>query len=415
MKVVKKIFKVIFTLIALALLAGAGYVMYDYYQNPEDYDEIAQAFQDKATGKDKIVVEEVSPFITPEMTLSLDGTPYEGMPFLYHPDFHPEDPIILCYGKDKGGDLYTLYVDENLPQYSFQQALLYSGPGVPEQDITEYVVLNAEYDRIEIREELLMSLDAGEYYIVTDFLDEENDFLHRMLIAIIMEEEITFNSTQRGFLTYGDEFAWIVNDLDNPKEISFSFYNLGDNPIRKMVLVSENAGAYLTTDMEPDQYYINERGDTVTLTVDYLQTLQVNTCKKLGVRLANGDVLDMGWTVLGTVRGDSLQRLTITGPDTYSLSAGGDYVATFELNQCERLYSNRLTHYSSWAPGVDIYYELVDGRNNCVYLDLETQTITIPEEVMQTIPPNDGNVQLDILYVINGMWLDTIQRIIVTE
>jgi len=108
MTVVKKIFKVIFTLIALALLAGAGYVMYDYYQNPEDYDEIAQAFQDKATGKDKIVVEEVSPFITPEMTLSLDGTPYEGMSFLYHPDFHPEDPIILCYGKDKGGDLYTL-------------------------------------------------------------------------------------------------------------------------------------------------------------------------------------------------------------------------------------------------------------------------------------------------------------------
>lgn len=415
MKILKKIFQVLFTLFLIALLVGAGYVMYDYSQNPGDYDDFAKLFHDKATGKDKIVVEEVSPFVTPNMTLTLENSPYEGSYFLHHEDFKPMEPVVLCYGKDMGGTLYIPDFNGDLAPDTVQKAILYGGPGMAERDITQYVTHRAELRRLEVREELMKSLAAGEYYIILDFWDVRNQFVNRTAAAVILEEETTFNSTQRGFLTYGDEFAWIVNDLDDPKEISFTFYNLGDNPIRSLQLVSENAGSYLTTDADPDHYYINERGDTVTLKVEYLQQMQVNTIKKLGVRLANGDVLDMGWTVLGTVRGDSLQRLTIKGPDTYSLSSGGDYVATYEPNQCDRMYALHMDYFSTTDPGVSIFVEYLRGEDIGTYLDMSTKTITIPAEIMQKIPPDDGTVELKIGYFINNVWFDAFHVIKVTQ
>ena len=113
----KKFLKVIFTLLLLGLLGGSGYIMYDYMQNPQKYDEFAQMFEDKITGKDKIVIEEVSPFITPEMTLTLENSSYEGESYVFHEEFQPDKPIVMCYGKDMGGNIYIPRNFHQIPEY----------------------------------------------------------------------------------------------------------------------------------------------------------------------------------------------------------------------------------------------------------------------------------------------------------
>ena len=405
----KKLIKVLFSFLMLALLGGSGYIMYDYTKNPEKYDEFSKKFQDKITGKENIPVEEVSPFVTPEMTLTLENSPYEGEAYVAHEDYAPDKPLIMCYGKDMGGNIY---VPRNFHVY--QSASLYSGPDVPERDITEYVSQNIEFKCIEISEELLMSLEAGEYYIVAEFMTEEG-WLYPALIPLIVEEETTFNSVQSGVIVYGDEYFCVTNDIENPKEISFTFYNLGDNPIRALVLPSDIGNGYLYTEANPDDYYINERGDTVTLKTEYLQSLIVNTKNRYAVRLANGEVLTMESMEVCTVRGDSLNPLVISGPDTYSLSKGGDYVATYEPNLCDSIYSCGFDHFPVDREGFNLFDETLRGEDIGIYLDMDTQTITIPEEIMKQIPPNDGNSCIYIGYYIKDCWFDAHLIIQVTD
>lgn len=404
----KKILKAIFTLVLLGLLGGAGYIMYDYTQNPQKYDEFAQMFQDKITGKDKIVIEEVSPFITPEMTLTLENSSYEGESYVFHEEFQPDKPIVMCYGKDMGGNIY---IPRNFHVY--QSASLYSGPDVPEQDITEYVTQSVEYERMEVSEELLMSLEAGEYYIVMEFMTEEGD-LYPSLVPLIVEEETTFNSNHRGFVIYADEYGCINNDLEEPKEISFTFYNLGDNPIRAMLQASEASNGYVTVELEPEDYYINERGDTVVLKTEYLQRLNVNRINRYSVRFANGEVMPLEVDVC-TVKGDSLKRLTISAPSTYSLSEGGDFAATYDLKMADFVYSYGLYHYPMDEPGYGLCDEELKGRNIGKYLDMDTKTITFPEEFMKQIPPDNGNTFLFIVYSIDGVLFSTEVKINVTN
>lgn len=408
MKIMKKILKAIFTLVLLGLLGGAGYIMYDYTQNPQKYDEFAQMFEDKITGKDKIVIEEVSPFITPEMTLTLENSSYEGESYVFHEEFQPDKPIIMCYGKDMGGNIY---IPRNFHVY--QSASLYSGPDVPEQDITEYVTQSVEYERMEVSEELLMSLEAGEYYIVMEFMTEEGD-LYPSLVPLIVEEETTFNSNHRGFVIYADEYGCINNDLEEPKEISFTFYNLGDNPIRAMLQASQAGNGYVTVELEPEDYYINERGDTVVLKTEYLQRLNVNRINRYSVRFANGEVMPLEVDIC-TVKGDSLKRLTISGPSTYSLAEGGDFVATYDLKIADFINSYGLLHCPMDEPAYHLCDEVLKGENIGKYLDMNTKTVTFPEELMKQIPPDDGNTFLFIVYSINGVLFKTELQINVTN
>lgn len=411
MKIVKKVFKFLFSLILIAVLAASGYILYDYSQNPEKYDSFAQMFQDKLTGKDQIVIEEVSPFVTPVMTLPMVNSQYTDSTFEPHAEFEPTKPIILCYGKDMGGNLYVPMADYCLDVKNHR---LLIGPDFHEVDISQYACYNGDYRRIEVKEELLMTLEAGEYYIASDFLGENGEY-YPALSALILEEETTFNSTERGFVAYGDEYAWIVNNLDDPKDLSFTFYNLGDNPIRALLFDSDTGGGYLTKDVDPEDYFINERGDTVTLKQEFLSRLPVNTTKKFAVRLANGDTLDMGWTVIGTIGNDSLHRLTISGPETYSLSQGGDYVATYEPNDCTRIHFFFFHHYPTDREGVELIKETLRGEDISAYLDMETQTITIPAEIMKDLIPNNGLHDLQIGYFINDVWFDAFLKFAVTD
>ena len=387
-----KFLKFLFVLVLLGALAAAGYYGYDYYQNPEKYEEVEQIV------REKLNLMEVSPYVTPEMTLSLAGTYYEDAGWVCWDENDQSKPLIMCYGKDLGGNVYV-------PRdfHILQNAVIYGGPNLTQQDVTEYVTQNVEYKRIEIKEELLMSLDAGEYYIVCYFLTEEGEGPYPALIPLIVEEETTFNSTQSGFVNYADEYGWIVNDLYDVKEISFTFYNLGDNPIRAIAEVT-NYGR-TTTKLDPDDYYINERGDTVTLKAEYLKHRQMNTTGTYIVIRSDSNKIEMDYAVVGTVRGDSLQRMTITGPATYSHSVGGDYVATYEPNMCDSIYGIYADHFLYGGGEIDLIFET--EYSVAKYLDQTNRTFTIPEEIMQTITPNSGNTVIQIGYFYNDVWFNS--------
>lgn len=394
-KIIRDIAKFMLILLLLGAVATGGYYGYDYFLNPDKYSDVEREL------RTKLLLEEVSPFVTPEMTLTLENTPYSAESWVFSDELDHSKPIIMCYGKDMGGNIY---VPRNY--HTLQTASLYVGPGVPEQDITEYVTQNFDYKCIEISEELLMSLDAGEYYIVCYFITEEGEGPYPALIPLILEEETTFNSEQRGYVNYSDEYGWYLNDLYDVKDITFTFYNLGDNPIKAFAEVVQVGIRKDYIRLDPDDYEINERGDTVTLKKEYLKHRKVNSTSEYAAILTNGDKLGMNYNVVGTVKGDSLQRLTITGPETYSRSAGGDYVATFELNMCDSIYSVGFSHFF-YEGGENVIFDERDGAGDIgKYLNLSDCTITIPEEIMQTIEPNSGNSDIHIGYFIDDVWFD---------
>lgn len=403
MKIFKKIIKFIFSVLLIALLIASGYILYDYNKDPAKYDAFAQKFEDKITGEDQVIKELVNPFVTPEMTLTLNGSPYEGITFEPHYEFKPSKPIIMCYGKNMGGNLYV-----PIPDYcpDMRNPKLYSGPELPVEDISEYSTFDAYHRCFEIEEELLLSLNAGEYYIIAEFADNDSADYYEAAIALILEEETTFNSTDRGQIPYYDYYCWIYNDLENPKEITFTFYNLGDNTIRALLFDSERGGAYLTEDMDPADYRINEQGNVVTLTQDFLSRQPANSVKRFAVRLANGEKLDMGFTHVCTIKGDSLHPMTLDGPETYSLSAGGDYVATFVPNDCTQYYSCSMKYFPSDTTGSELFNESLKGRDAGEYIDTVTQTITLPAAFMQNLTPNNGVYEIQISYFIEDIWHD---------
>ena len=124
-KIIRDIAKFMLILLLLGAVATGGYYGYDYFLNPDKYSDVEREL------RTKLLLEEVSPFVTPEMTLTLENTPYSAESWVFSDELDHSKPIIMCYGKDMGGNIY---VPRNY--HTLQTASLYAGPGVPEQDIT---------------------------------------------------------------------------------------------------------------------------------------------------------------------------------------------------------------------------------------------------------------------------------------
>lgn len=321
--------------------------------------------------QETIPVEEVSPFETPTMSISPEGAYWAQNCIAVDTN---NEPVIFCYSKDRGSNLY-------LPLDLGDAGTIYSA-GVCTGNIWDirYTYDAAQYipqtKTVVIFQAFLATLEAGEYFLIL------NDSCYAPLL---ITDTTTFNSPQRGFAGYGNESGWIENDLLNPQDITLSFYNLGDNTIRSLTEVRPLAmvANYPETFMDPQYYTISPDGCSVTIHAQYLQQQQVGSFITFKVRLANGDYLDMGYINIGTVEGDYTGLMELTGPEMYSVSAGGDYVAQYTLNGAPLgLYVNS-----------DSQSGIIEENNLsqlvCDYIDFETGTITIPAELLNALTPGE--------------------------
>lgn len=392
MKVIKKIFKFLFGLLLIVILAGSGYVMYDYVQHPEKYEDFAQMFEDKLTGRDKIVIKEVSPFVKPTFELVNQKNAADHV-WSYHTAFETSEEVIFTYYKSLGGELY-------LPAQHGQeqkQALICSGVDGSLTDITEHMQMDEKSAVMIIKEAALKDQPAGEYIIIAG--TKGNDASWKRY-CVVIEEEVTYNNPQCECANQGDvEHFYLYNNIDDPQEISFYFYNTGDNPIVALLEVRSN----IHDEVDKKQYTINEQGNKVTLNAEYLDEHLINTSVEYAVRLANGEEKKMNYVKMWNVNEKGLDHLVLQGPSVYSLSKGGDFVLTYDLGGCTNVWGFYLYRWDETATEIFTAKKIQDLTSP--YVDLENHVITVPEEVMQTLEPD--NYGCWVGYFMNDYWADS--------
>lgn len=303
----------------------------------------------------------------PVMTLTAEGTRWEHNCILYD---ELGQPVIFCYGKDLGGNLYLPhYRDEG---QKIHKAAVYTGNQWDLRSIKKHVSHIPETQTLVIAEEYLMGLEPGEYFIIVD---------DSQYIPILVSEQTDYDTPQRGIAAQGNQNGWIVNDLEKPKDITLFFYNLGSSTItgvsetRQLVMLPKPA----ETELDSTAFSISDDGHSITLLAEYLQQKEAGSYFDLKLTLSSGEMLEIRQPHIGTVQGDFDGLMEITGNDTYSLSKGGDLVLNYSFG-----LKGILENFTVSSDSVRNFIEenQLSGFISD-YIDFDNQTITIPEELLK--------------------------------
>ena len=385
----KKFGKVLVFLVILALLGGSAYFTCDYMQNPAEYDALVTKLQDKMTGGDQVPIEEVSPGKTVTLSRSLENSGLPYTPYLCSPweFFGNQDPLVLCYGKDIGGDL-PIPVVKNAAYTLELRRLQIRMPNNAMTDVTAFTEPQYENSCILLQQQALRDLPEGEYFLLADYLTSEGETQYYSY-GLMLTEQTTFNSDQRGLLNIATEGNWIMNDLEDPSDITFTLINPGDDPVRA---VTEG-----NSPIDPANYTISPRGDQVTLKKEYLSTSRLGSMSVYGFRLASGETLSMREEMVATVKGDSIERLTYQGENTYSHRAGGDFRVPFDPGDASRIMMVKLADF-----GIDdglIFEDRLPKGQGSAHIDVENMVVIIPGDEMQALIPQKAPYCITVGYL----------------
>jgi len=388
--------KVLWRLLILGIFALCIMIMFVLFKDSSDpgyqpelpkgisvlIDRLQIAMNQLNDSVDDYIPEAAAPKKAPAMTLSAEGTPWEHSCLLYD-EYHRS--VIFCYGKDMGGDLYLpFYCEENQKIWT---ATVYTGNQWDLRSVIQHVSLIPETKTLVIAEEYLMSLEPGEYFIILD---------DSQYVPILITELTDYDTPQRGLAAQGNHNGWIVNDLENVKDITLPFYNLGRDTI-----VSVSATRQLSmlpkpaeTQLDSTACSVSEDGHSITLHADYLRQQEPGSFFDLKLILSSGETLAVTYPHIGTVQGDFDGLMKISGSDTYSLSGGGDLVLTYEFG-LEGMLENLNVSSDSVR---DIITENNLAGLLSDYIDFDRQTVTIPGELLKEKVTQEESIHIGIGY-----------------
>lgn len=372
--------KLLWRLLMLAVFALGIFVMFILFKTSTDpgyqpelpesisvlVDKLQSAMNQLNDSVDAYVPEEAATKKPPVMTLTAEGTRWEQNCILYD---ELRQPVIFCYGKDLGGSLFIPhYRDEG---QKIHKAAVYTGNQWDLRSVKKHVSHIPETQTLVIAEEYLMGLEPGEYFIILD---------DSQYIPILVSEQTDYDTPQRGIAAQGNRNGWIVNDLENPRDITLFFYNLGNATITG---VTETRQLYMMpkpaeTELDSTAFSISDDGHSITLLTEYLQQQEAGSYFDLKLTLSNGEMLEIRQPHIGTVQGDFDGLMQITGSDTYSLSKGGDLVLSYSFGL--QGVPENLTVSSDSAR--NFIEENLSGFTSD-YIDFDSQTITIPEALLK--------------------------------
>lgn len=387
--------KLLWRLLILAVFAIGIFVMFILFKTSTDpgyqaelpegisvlVDKLQSALNQLNDSVDAYVPEEAVQKKPPVMALTAEGTRWEQNCILYD-EFR--QPVIFCYGKDLGGSLY-------IPHYrdkgqKIHKAAVYTGNQWDLRSIKKHVSHIPETQTLVIAEEYLMGLEPGEYFIIVD---------DSQYIPILVSEQTDYDTPQRGMAAQGNRNGWIVSDLENPRDITLFFYNLGNSTItgvsetRQLVMLPKPA----VTELDSTAFTISDDGHSITLLAEYLQQKEAGSYFDLKLTLSSGEILEIRQPHIGTVQGDFDGLMQITGSDTYSLSKGGDLVLSYSFGL--QGVPQNLTVSSDSAQ--NFIEENLSGLTSD-YIDFDSQTITIPEALLKASLVQDEDLHVGIGY-----------------
>jgi len=387
--------KLLWRLLILAVFALGIFVMFILFKTSTDpnyqselpegvsilVDRLQDAMNQLNDSVDTYVPEEAAPKKPPVMTLTAEGTRWEQNCILYD---QLKQPVIFCYGKDLGGNLFIPhYRDEG---QKIHNATVYTGNQWDLRSVKKHVSHIPETQTLVIAEEYLMGLEPGEYFIILD---------DSQYIPILVSEQTDYDTPQRGIAAQGNRNGWIVNDLENPRDITLFFYNLGKATITG---VSETRQMHMLpkpTEIELDSaaFSISDDGHSITLLSEYLQQQETGSYFDLKLTLSSGEMLEIRQPHIGTVQGDFDGLMQITGSDTYSLSKGGDLVLSYSFG-LQGVLENLTVSGDSAQNFIE---ENLSGLTSD-YIDFDSQTLTIPGELLKSYLIKDENIHVGIGY-----------------
>ena len=362
----KKFLGKLFTFALYAFVIGAiGKAGYDMFGNTDKLKREAELVD----RYENFVPEEVSPYVE-----NPDGAQY--------------------YYKSIGGEFYSgqWWEMDGIPVRASM-----SGDGFEEQDITEYFVYDEIVHTFIISEELLSTLENGYHHIKVYYDDETFEEY-----GFEVEDALVNNVPAERAYRPESRNGRIYNKLSDGQDVSLYYSNIGDNRIVDVLKYNEGSSLGL---LDPDNYIVAPSGNKVTFKKEYLQSLKPNTKMEYGVRLADGTIIYEPWTNFWTIE-DEWAGCVFKDVKDYSLSEGGNYIINLKRNDTQKILMFKILDKEDESIE-HLFIDIPDWHGH-EYMEKFGNTITIPEEVMKTIPV-DKELTLFLYYYFdydNNVWCD---------
>ncbi len=385
MKVITRIFVAIISLGAIGFLAIAMFA-------PEKGKELEEKLEDlvnqRAERMEVTPVRELS--IEYELPLDNDEVMFEEYGFEYGFDVNYPDRVYTWF-RDLGRDLWLpFYHDDRAAEVG--DVILLNRDGVLKHLKKGEYAGNSFSGEAVLYAEALEELPEGDYWaaLLIRYQDrpEESYYLFRY---IGIYEECTFHTEDYDIAT-GDGGDLLI-DRSTGEDFTFHLANLGDNVVTDVWKLENMAGEYTRKHLkEGEEYIVSEDGASVTLTNEYLNSLQDlygywflfglgDHSEVSPFEAGSGKYLTLFFT-----DGPIADPPYIDGPSRYSLSSGEDYVFTLHLGRAIRILEDNSILTISDEDGMEIRDE--EGRAIKVFSlhndDIRAdETYVIPASVFQ--------------------------------
>ena len=302
---------------------------------------------------------------------------------------NPDD--ILYYYRSIGGEQYFPDNWFGVPERSLDGPACIILDGL---DVTEQTRYDAFVKTVIFPEALMAQISIGEHWV--NMLDEEGTVYCGYTLRVA--EECTFNVPALHACLYAHDRQLIYSMADN-NDITLYVNNIGDNPIVDVVRFKVDAWGVVytpSTYLAPEDYTISEAGNKVTISGEYLSNQKVHDRVTLGFRLADGTIMEPEEHHIWIME-DEWDGFVFTDmQDNYSLSSGEDFVLHYLMQKSTIFYGFDLINITDG--NYTVYFKCRDTQDGKFiyneddfveaneYVDFETNVITLPPELLSTLP-----------------------------
>lgn len=396
MKIITRIFVAVISLAAIGFLV---IVMVDPQKGAVLQEKLENLVNQRGEAMEVTPVRELS--IAYELPLENDEVIYGEYGFRYGLD--PEFPDkVYTWFRDLGRDLWLPFYMDDTNHCTLGEAVLLDQEGVVKRLKDGDCSGDSALGEAVIYASALSDVPEGDYWVALlispDEPEEPDNMPYYVLRYVGIYEECTFHTEDYDIST-GNGGQLLV-DRSKKEDFTFHLLNLGDNIVTDVWKLENMMGQFTRKHLKAgEEYIVSEDGASVTLTAEYLDSLQdlygywflfgladhsevshleVGDGKELTIFLTDGPIQDPPY---------------INGADTYSVSSGEDYVFTLHLGRAPKIMENGGGVYAydgDWAPLVDEngreirFFTFTNGGIG------EDETCVIPADVLKDIYERGG-------------------------
>lgn len=260
---------------------------------------------------------------------------------------------VYTYFQDIGGDLWLPYqLDRNAPP--IRGGLLCGPAGVVRQLDAEACAGDPLLGQLRVSAAALGDLPEGDYWLAARVQPPEQGAWYE-LYYLSVHAQCAFHTVDVGLATGANGGGDILFDRAGGG-FTFHLFNLGDNRVVDVWQLTEIHGMNLAAGLEeeptrnfsrkrlkPGDFTVSPDGASVTLRQDYLNGLRTLYPYYFLFGLADHAMVDSSalgeaGVALNLTDGPLADPPYVDGPKTYSLSSGADYYFTLHMGQALSFY-----------------------------------------------------------------------------